>query len=84
MLQKIEIQQLQENLDEYLKVKSPVAVTLKGHTIGYFFPTSDDINPEDIKSFKVAATKLDKMLAERGITEDELVADFQQLRQTNG
>ncbi|MDJ0599033.1 MAG: type II toxin-antitoxin system Phd/YefM family antitoxin [Crocosphaera sp.] len=81
MLHKIEIQELQENLDEYLKLKSPVAVTHKGHTIGYFVPTPVEIDSEDIKSFKVAATKLDKMLAEKGITEDELVAEFQQLRQ---
>ena len=84
MLQKIETQKLQENLAEYLKVKSPVAVTLQGHTIGYFVPTPVEIDPEDIKSFKVAATKLDTMLANRGITEDELLAEFQQLRQADG
>ena len=35
----------------------------------------------ELKSLKVAAEKLDWLLAEKGITEEELVEEFRQLRQ---
>ena len=34
----------------------------------------------ELESLKIAAEKLDRLLAEKGITEDELVSEFRQLR----
>ena len=36
---------------------------------------------EQIKSLNIAAEKLDRLLIDRGITEDELVEEFRQLQQ---
>ena len=35
----------------------------------------------ELKSLKIAAEKLDRLLADKGVTEDELVKEFRQLRQ---
>lgn len=46
----------------------------------FFLPTQEKPEQAKLKSLNVAAEKLDRLLAEKGITEDELVGEFHQLR----
>ena len=81
MLEKIGIREFRNNLAKYISATEPVAVMRHGQTVGYFLPTHTSPEQAELESLKVAAEKLDRLLADRGITEDELVEEFRQLRQ---
>ena len=51
-----------------------------GQTVGYFLPTHKKPEQAELESLMQAAEKLDRLLAEKGITEDELIEEFRQLR----
>ena len=83
MLQKIGMREFRNNLAKYLSATDPVAVTRHGQTVGYFLPTLQLPEKAELESLKMAAVKLDELLALKGITEDELVEEWGQLRQQN-
>jgi antitoxin (DNA-binding transcriptional repressor) of toxin-antitoxin stability system len=75
------IREFRDNLATYLlESDAPVAITCEGETIGYFIPARRKRTEAERAAFSEAAARLDEMLAERGVTEDELVADFKKLR----
>ena len=78
-MKRIRLQEFRNDLEKYISVGEPVAVTHHGRTVGYFLPTHK--KSEQIESLKIAAEKLDRLLIARGITEDELVEEFRQLQQ---
>ncbi len=55
-------------------------MTAHGETIGYYIPAQPQPQKKDIESLRQAITKLSNMLAEKGLSEDNIVADFQELR----
>jgi antitoxin (DNA-binding transcriptional repressor) of toxin-antitoxin stability system len=81
MLQKIGIREFRNNLAKYLSANEPVAVMRHGQTVGYFLPTHKKPEQAELESLKMAAAKLDELLVSSGITEDELIEEFRQLRQ---
>ena len=81
MIQKIGIREFRNNLAKYLNATDPLAVTRHGQTVGYFLPTHQKPEKAELESLKMAAVKLDELLASSGITAEELVAEFRQLRQ---
>jgi hypothetical protein len=81
MLQKIGMRDFRDNLAKYLNSTSPVAILRHGQTIGYFFPTQLKPDEAEKEALKRAAEKLDTLLQERGIGEDELIEEFRQLRE---
>jgi hemerythrin len=81
MLQKIGMRDFRDNLAKYLNSTSPVAILRHGQTIGYFFPTQLKPDEADKESLRRAAEKLDKLLQEHGIEEDEMVAEFRKLKE---
>jgi len=75
------IREFRDNLAAYLlESDAPVAITSDGETIGYFIPARRKRSEAERAAFREAAARLDEMLAARGVTEDELVADFKRLR----
>ena len=81
MLQKIGIREFRNNLAKYINATSPIAVMRHGPTVGYFLPTHIEPEKAELEALKSAAAKLDALLEEREISEDELVDEFRQLRQ---
>jgi hypothetical protein len=78
------IQELPDNLTTYLlKSDAPVAITRDGETIGYFIPAPRKRTEAELAAFDEAAERLDALLAEEGLTEEELVADFKRWRAAN-
>lgn len=77
---KVGMREFREHLKEYVLKSSPVAVTRHGETVGYYIPTKSHAENSDLNALKKAAAKLDKMLAEHGISEEELFADFRELK----
>jgi PHD/YefM family antitoxin component YafN of YafNO toxin-antitoxin module len=75
------IQEFQDNLATYLlKSDAPVAITCEGEMVGYFIPARRKRTEEERAAFREAAARLDEMLAAKGVTDDELVADFKRSR----
>ena len=78
-MKKIGLREFESDLEKYISVNEPVTVMHHGQTVGYFLPTHKKSEP--IESLKIAAEKLDRLLIDRGITEDELVEEFRKLQQ---
>ncbi len=75
------IRDFRENLATYLlESDAPVAITRHGDTIGYFIPARRKRSEAERTALKEAAAQLDALLAAKGVTEDELVADFKRWR----
>ena len=75
------IREFSENLAAYLLTSNgPVAITSHGNTIGYFIPARRKRSETERAALKEAAARLGDMLAENGLTEDEVVADFKRWR----
>jgi hypothetical protein len=78
---KVGIREFREKLTAYLlDSNKPVAITRHGDTVGYYIPARQSGPEAEIQSFKQAAARLQKMMAERGIEEDEIVREFQRRR----
>ncbi len=77
---KVGIREFRAHLPEYLMTTIPVAITRHGETIGFYIPTRHHPDKADIDALKEAAIKLEKLLQAKGITEEELLADFRALR----
>ena len=81
---KVGVREFRDKLAYFLEAKTPVAITRHGETVGLYIPTRRRTSNRDLTALKVAAAKLDAMLEEAGISEDELVEDFKRLRKANG
>ena len=75
------IREFRENLAAYLlESQGPVAITRHRDTIGYYIPARRKRTEAERAALDKAATRLADVLAARGVTEDELVADFKKWR----
>ena len=80
-LVKVGIREFRERLAAYLlDSDTPVAITRHGDTVGYFIPARRKRSATEKDALKKAAAQLDAMLAAKGITEDELAAEFKSRR----
>jgi hypothetical protein len=80
-IESIKISEFKEHLGEYTRKNSkPIALTNDGETIGYYIPTQPQPQKKGLEFLRQSVVKLSNMLAEKGLTEDDIVADFQELR----
>ena len=78
---KVGIRDFRENLATYLlESDAPVAITRHGDTVGYFIPARRKRSEAERIALKEAAAQLDALLASKGISEEEIVADFKRWR----
>jgi PHD/YefM family antitoxin component YafN of YafNO toxin-antitoxin module len=63
-----------------LESDAPVAITRHGDTVGYFIPARRKRSETERVALKEAAVQLDKLLAAKGLIEEELVEDFKRWR----
>ena len=73
------IREFRQGLAEYIDGDEPVTVTRHGRRVGVFIPTRGD-QSEAIATYRTASSKLQALLADAGIDEDELVAEFDEIR----
>jgi len=77
----IGIREFRESLSTYLlKSSTPIAITRHGDTVGYFIPTRRKRTPEEKAASRRAHEEMQTMLAEKGITEDDIIRDFEEIR----
>ena len=83
-IQSVGMREFRQHLYKYTKEnREPLALTSHGETIGYYIPAGASPEKKDLASLREAVTKLSAMLAEKGLSEDDIVADFQELRNSN-
>jgi prevent-host-death family protein len=74
---KVGIREFRAKLAQYvLEAETPIAITRHGETVGFFIPARPKRTEADKVALKEAAERFDRLLAESGVTEAELVADF--------
>lgn len=75
------LREFRAHLYKYTKEnQEPIALTSHGETIGYYIPAQPQPQKKEIESLQKAITKLSNMLLEKGLSEDDIVADFQEFR----
>jgi hypothetical protein len=77
---KIGVREFRTHLPSYLVTSSPIAITRHGHIIGYYIPTHQEATDDALNALKQAAAKLDIMLTEFGVAEDDILNDFKSYR----
>ncbi len=76
---KVGVREFRERIATFLESDTPVAVTRRGETLGVYVPTPRKRpNKAEISELKAAADRLATALADAD--EEELVAEFKQLR----
>ena len=76
---KVGVREFRERIATFLESDTPVAVTRRGETLGVYVPTPrKPSKTADLSELKAAADSLAKALAD--VDEEELVAEFKQLR----
>lgn len=82
--EKVGIREFRENLATYLlESKGPLAVTRHGDTIGLYIPVRRRRTDAEREALREASEKMQKTLAELGITEDEIIEDFKKWKAEN-
>ncbi len=73
------VREFRQGLAEFIDQTEPVTITRHGQTVGLFIPVHRD-RKADIVAYAEAAQKANALLTEWGMTEDEVVAEFDALR----
>ncbi len=79
-MESIGIREFREKLSSFLESSTPVAITRHGETVGFYIPARRKRTDADLDALRRAGEQLDALIAAAGTTEDELVADFKDLR----
>jgi hypothetical protein len=76
------VREFQDNAAEMLRAKDPVLVTRRGRLAGIFFPRPETTLPLELKRelFAVLSAEVARQIARRGLSEEEILADFQSWR----
>lgn len=76
---KVGVREFRQGIARFLESDTPVAVTRRGETLGVYVPTGRRRrNRADLSELKAAADRLAEALAD--VDEEELVAEFKQMR----
>lgn len=73
------VREFRQDLADYIDGDETVTVTRHGRRVGVFIPTRGD-RAEATAAYRVATEKLHALMAEQGIDEDEVVAEFDTAR----
>jgi len=80
---KIGVREFRENLSDYLEGGRSLAITRHGQTLGFFIPAQKQSREADLHAMRAAAKDLDVMIATSGATEEELMAEYKDIRRTS-
>ena len=73
--------EFREELPRFLESETPLAIVQDGRTIGYYIPARAS-GAEDEDKLWQAVTRLEALLDEHGVTEEEIVRDFKAWRRS--
>jgi hypothetical protein len=76
---KVGVREFRERIASFLESDTPVAVTRRGETLGVYVPTRRrQRKAAELSELKAAADRLSEALSD--VNEEELVAEFKQMR----
>ena len=76
---KVGVREFREQIARFLESDTPVAVTRRGETLGVYIPTPRRfVKAADTSELRAAADRLAAVLSD--VDEEEIVAEFKQLR----
>ena len=79
--QSVGIREFRDNLATYLlESDKPLAITRHGDTIGYYLPTRRKRTEAEKAALDALHARIQQEMAEVGVTEDEIIEDFQRFR----
>jgi prevent-host-death family protein len=76
----IGVREFREKLADYLEGGRPLAITRHGRTLGYFIPARKQDHKAKLAALRAVAKDLDAMIASWGASEEELMEEYQALR----
>ena len=78
------VREFRDNASGLLRSKNPILVTRRGRLAGVFFPWPEDTMPLELKRevFSVLSGQLRRQVSRKGLSEDEIVADFESWRKS--
>jgi hypothetical protein len=83
-IQTITLDEFHTNLDKYTKqISEPIAITSQDVTVGYYIPTHSAPQKQNLINLLETVHKIVILLKEKGVTEDDIIADFRKLRQND-
>jgi PHD/YefM family antitoxin component YafN of YafNO toxin-antitoxin module len=79
--QRVGIREFRDKLATYvLESDKPLAITRHGDTVGYYLPARRKRSEAEKEALRQAGERMQKMMEASGVTEDEIIEDFQRLR----
>jgi antitoxin (DNA-binding transcriptional repressor) of toxin-antitoxin stability system len=81
--EKIGMREFRENLAAYLESGKPLAITRNGETLGFFIPAQKRSRVQEVEAMRAAARDLDAMIASWGVSEDELLREYKEIRRAS-
>jgi antitoxin (DNA-binding transcriptional repressor) of toxin-antitoxin stability system len=81
--EKIGMREFRENLAGYLESGKPLAITRHGGTLGFYIPAQKRSRKAEVEAMRAAAKDLDAMIATWGVSEDELMEEYKEIRQSS-
>jgi hypothetical protein len=72
------VREFRDNATGLLRSKDPILVTRRGRLAGVFFPWPEASLPLELKRelFSVLSAEVRRQIKKRGLSEEEIVADF--------
>jgi antitoxin (DNA-binding transcriptional repressor) of toxin-antitoxin stability system len=78
---KVGMREFRDNLATYLiESEAPIAITRHGDPVGLYIPTRRKPTDADWQAYLDTHARLQKTLRAKGLTEDDLIADFEEVR----
>jgi hypothetical protein len=76
------VREFRDNAAGMLRAKDPILVTRRGRLAGIFFPRPESTLPVELKRelFAVLSAEVARQISKRGLSEEEILADFQSWR----
>lgn len=78
---KVGMREFRQKLAGYMESDTPLAIMRHGETVGYYIPAQKRSRKAEIEAMRAAAKDLDEMIASWGAGEDELMAEYKEIRQ---
>jgi hypothetical protein len=76
------VREFRDQATKLLKEAEPILVTRRGRIVGFYLPATGPSLPLEIKKdlFDVLTRKIRRMMQVRGVTEETILADFEEAR----
>jgi antitoxin (DNA-binding transcriptional repressor) of toxin-antitoxin stability system len=83
--ERVGMREFRQNIAKYvLESDAPVVLTRHGDEVGYFIPLrKPKLTEAELKAWDEHGAQVQKMLAEAGVTEDEILEEFDRLRKAD-